>query len=111
MIENRAEDKKEDVKRKRGIKTQRRGEERKRKVKTREARKREERGTNRCVLMFLYQEALGSLHHGGVGSHEGHRILLDLITVEQSAPTNNQQHKTTGNETNILVKQPTAQDR
>lgn len=42
--------------------------------------------TDRCGLMFLHHEALGSLHHGGIGAHEGQRVLLDLVTEEQCSP-------------------------
>lgn len=36
--------------------------------------------------MLLHQVALSSLHNGWVRAHEGHRILLDLITEEQRTP-------------------------
>lgn len=38
--------------------------------------------------MFLQQEALSSLHNGGIRAQEGHRVLLDLITEEQVSPAN-----------------------
>ena len=36
--------------------------------------------------MLLHQVALSSFHNGWVRAHEGHRILLDLVTEEQCAP-------------------------
>lgn len=36
--------------------------------------------------MLLHQVALSSFHNGRVRAHEGHRILLDLITEEQCTP-------------------------
>lgn len=47
---------------------------------------------DRCGLMFLHQEALTSLHNGGIRAHEGHRVLLDLIAEEQRSPINAQTH-------------------
>ena len=47
---------------------------------------------DRCGLMFLHQEALTSLHNGGIRAHEGHRVLLDLIAEEQHSPVNVQTH-------------------
>lgn len=43
--------------------------------------------TNRSVLIFLHQEPLCSLDDWRIRTHEGHRVLLDLITVEQRTPT------------------------
>lgn len=36
--------------------------------------------------MLLHQVALSSFHNGWVRAHEGHRVLLDLITEEQCTP-------------------------
>lgn len=42
---------------------------------------------DRFSVMFLHHKALSSLHNGGVGAHEGHRILLDLVAKEHISPT------------------------
>ena len=44
--------------------------------------------TDWCGLIFLNQEALSSLHNRGIGAHEGHRVLLDLITEEERSSAN-----------------------
>lgn len=36
--------------------------------------------------MLLHQVALSSFHNRWVRAHEGHRVLLDLITEEQCTP-------------------------
>ena len=55
----------------------------------------EKKKTDRCGLMFLCQEALSSLHNRGIRPHEGHCILLDLITEEQCSPANAHTHRDT----------------
>lgn len=42
--------------------------------------------TDWCGLLLLNQVALSSFHNRGVRTHEGHSVLLDLITEEQGTP-------------------------
>lgn len=49
--------------------------------------------TDRCGLVLLCQEALSSPYDRGVRAHEGHCVLLDLITEEQHSPVKAYKHK------------------